>query len=403
MGKNNKKRKHTENSSRLKDDDDTHEAEDRGNSKRSKKSDNSTKSENNYPILSHPELHKIQSSITVLDLQNLVLHCLADGKISRWATVKNVQQVKKAVVLFVPGLEKGMFDGSIALNEDEIEENCLEQPGESYGEDSKFQATSTPLVASKVATNEIEIKKPPISPDDFMPVRMVVDNLPTPLKPLAAMFTYQWPVKATGDDRFSKIHSPVQTLLTTPITKSEEIKRQNDEMLTSSKSAKTGSTQTYKRTSITAFIASVEELKENDYTIHPVYLNTPEMKEQEATRRKNATEAGDGETEARWIDSAVINLEEGEVPEKEVEAGSVTAGRRVLAIDCEMCRVTGGELALTRISVVNWEGEILMDELVKPYKKIIDYLTQYDHSLFISLHIMLKIDFQIFWHDVCEA
>lgn len=376
MGRRSQKRKRIEAESSLKDVNDSCEPEDFAKSKKLKKSDQFSNAKDNYPILSLRELHKLQSSITVLDLQDLILHCLADGKMLRWVTVKNAQKVKKAVVLFVPGLEKGMFDSSITLDEEEINKDFFEKPGLSDdGAGHKLQSTSISNVASMVANDETKIKMAPISPDDFMPIRMVIDEVPTPLKPLAAIFTYQWPVKASGDDRLSKIHSPVHTLLTTPITKSEESKRHKHEMSNNSKSTKTGSTQKYERTPITAFIASIEELKENDYAIHSVYLNTPEMKEREAIRRKNAMETSDGGIEAGWMDTAVMNLEEGDVLEKETQAGSVTAGRRVLAIDCEMCRVTGGELALTRISVVDWEGKILMDELAKPYKKIIDYLT----------------------------
>lgn len=378
MGRRSQKRKRIDAESSSKDVDDSCEPEDFAKSKKLKKSDKFSNAKDNYPVLSLRGLHKLQSSITILDLQDLILHCLADGKMLRWVTVKNAQKVQKAVVLFVPGLEKGMFDGSITLNEEEINKESFEKPGASDDEAShKLRSTSTSDIASMVINDETNIKMAPISPDDFMPIRMVVDEVPTPLKPLAAIFTYQWPVKASGDDRLSRIHSPVHTLLTAPITKSEENKRQKHEMSNNSKSTKTGSTQKYERTPITAFIASIEELKENDYAIHSVYLNTPEMKEQEAIRRKNAMETSDGGIEARWMDTAVMNFE-GDVPEKETQAGSVTAGRRVLAIDCEMCRVTGGELALTRISVVDWEGKILMDELAKPYKKIIDYLTTYD-------------------------
>ena len=32
-------------------------------------------------------------------------------------------------------------------------------------------------------------------------------------------------------------------------------------------------------------------------------------------------------------------------------------------------------MALTRISIVGWDGTVIMDELVKPDKPIIDYLT----------------------------
>ncbi|KAL8954794.1 MAG: hypothetical protein Q9183_006929 [Haloplaca sp. 2 TL-2023] len=46
-------------------------------------------------------------------------------------------------------------------------------------------------------------------------------------------------------------------------------------------------------------------------------------------------------------------------------------------MDCEMCTVEGGDSALTRISLVDWDGAVVMDSLVKPAKPIIDYLTRF--------------------------
>lgn len=51
--------------------------------------------------------------------------------------------------------------------------------------------------------------------------------------------------------------------------------------------------------------------------------------------------------------------------------------RRMLAIDCEMCRTTTGLLECTRISVVDEACEVIYDELVVPLNPIIDYLTPF--------------------------
>ncbi|EAL61779.1 RNA exonuclease 1 [Dictyostelium discoideum AX4] len=51
--------------------------------------------------------------------------------------------------------------------------------------------------------------------------------------------------------------------------------------------------------------------------------------------------------------------------------------KEMLAIDCEMCRTEGGQLELTRISIVNEQKKVVLNELVLPEKPIIDYLTQY--------------------------
>lgn len=119
------------------------------------------------------------------------------------------------------------------------------------------------------------------------------------------------------------------------------------------------------------FITSKEDLQENDYTLHPAAFETEEEKSSQIERRKAAKET----VEDGWVDTAITKLEEGDVLESSIAKGSLTAGRTVFAMDCEMCTVEGGEAALTRISLVSWDGTVVMDELVKPSKPIIDYLT----------------------------
>lgn len=75
--------------------------------------------QNNRPCLKLSELHKLQHTVKLGDLQSLLLYCLADGPSPQWISVPHHHKVQKAVVLLVPGLEKGMFDGSVPLSEPE--------------------------------------------------------------------------------------------------------------------------------------------------------------------------------------------------------------------------------------------------------------------------------------------
>ena len=70
------------------------------------------------------------------------------------------------------------------------------------------------------------------------------------------------------------------------------------------------------------------------------------------------------------------NFEDGSAPDNEIESGSLTAGREIFAVDCELCMTGENEFSLTRISIVGWDGSIVLDELVKPDKPIINYVTQ---------------------------
>ena len=45
-------------------------------------------------------------------------------------------------------------------------------------------------------------------------------------------------------------------------------------------------------------------------------------------------------------------------------------------MDCEFCKA-GAKQVLTRISLLDFEAKVVMDELVKPKEEITDYVTKY--------------------------
>ncbi len=330
------------------------------------------KSKGNYPGLTFAELHKLQSCIKVNDLQNLVLYCLADGTSPQWVAVRHHNNVKRAVVLFVPGLEKGMFNGDIALEESISMVEDTETSTELCNDvDMLNQGSLESIVTSFTTNNEGSgSRRAATSPDEYLPTRLEFEKLATAVMPLAEVFTHLWPVKAPGDDKYFRVHSPLHAMLTSHITKSQEQKRAEKETKGPGPPG-VGKHWEDKRTPITAFIASCEELQENEYLLHPVYFRTHQEKLFEELRRHDAKQT----EQFGWVDTLVNKLADGDVPDKDVEKGSLTAGRSVLAMDCEMCKVEGGEMALARISIVDWDGRVVLDKLVKPEKPVIDYLT----------------------------
>ena len=326
----------------------------------------------NYPSLGYSELHKLHTSVNVNHLQTLVLYCLADATAPQFVSVRHHGMVRKAVVILVPGLEKGMFDGSIDF--DEPGKSPVKSSEGHIGTNGSVGDTrnSGEAVTRELGSNGYNIKPPPISPDDYLPTPLSSDKLAVPLKPLANIFSHVWPVKAPGDEKNGKVHSPLHAMLHSAITKTQE-EKDEARQTKGPRPAKEGKNWENKRTPITTFVSSVGELQDNEFVVHPASFTTPLEKEEGLQGRiKDKQTADDG-----WLDTNVDKLEDGIADEKDIEKGSITNGRSILAMDCEMCRVEGGEMALTRVSLVEWDGNVLLDELVKPDRPIIDYLTPY--------------------------
>jgi RNA exonuclease 1 len=324
--------------------------------KRVKKRKKTPKKESDkYPSISHSSHARLQSFVKLNDLQNLVLYLLADGQSPQWCSVQNSQYVKKVVALMVPGLEAGMFDGKIPL----AATNGQAQPGDDDGDEG---------------WTEVKYTKSKASPDDYYPVKLNQERIPKPLQPLGDLFEHYWPIKTPGDDKYAKMHSPLAAMLTVPIVKTKEEKRSKGPQAPAA-----SKTWQNKRTPVTDLLATTEELAEEGYTLHPAHFAGTSDAAAEAARRVSAKTTG----EDGWVDTAgITSLDTGTVDDQDIEQGSVTAGRKVFAMDCEMCITSPkGEtpqvFSLTRVSVIDWDGQVVLDELVKPTRPITDYLTAY--------------------------
>lgn len=338
-------------------------------SKKQKLAPSQKKEKSNYPALKYAG-HRLQSSIKISDLQGLVLYALADGNAPQWIAVQHHGHIKKVVVLMVPGLEMGMFDGRLQFDDRIVDGNVDQPPPAADNGDYERKQTAT-NGSSTIQPLHFEDKGAVTpSPDDYLPIPLAHDRLPEHLKPLADIFPHIWPVKAPGDGRYYRVHSPIHAMLTAPLPKSKE-ETQQDKI--SKGATREGKHWENKRTPITEFLTSAEDLQEHEYTLHPALFPTEHEKERELLRREQTFEAA----EYGWVDTKISSVEESVVPESELELGSLTAGREILSMDCEMCKTEGGGLDLTRISIVGWDGGVILDELVKPDKPIIDYLTPY--------------------------
>jgi RNA exonuclease 1 len=315
-----------------------------------------------YPDLTYAD-GKLQSPIRIADLQGLLLYCFADGIAPQWISLKHSGHVRKVVALMVPGLEIGMFDGTVPVEKSTANG---EQEANATSDDAK-----NPTEDDRAADYERWKQGLPI-PDRshrFNPRPLSRESLPKPLQPLADMFPHIWPVKAPGDNKYNKVHSPLQAILmsSAPKTKNEESRGKG------ARPPKVQNGFVPKRTPITTFVASRADLLENEYILHPAFFTSDDEKTSQAEIRQR----GGHSAEHGWVDTHVSSLESGQPPEAEIEQGSMTAGRDVFALDCEMCITEGGQSELTRISMVGWDGEVVLDELVKPTRPVINYLTRY--------------------------
>lgn len=93
-------------------------------------------------------------------------------------------------------------------------------------------------------------------------------------------------------------------------------------------------------------LMSYHHLIANGYPIHPL------------TAGLSATEVQP--LEDGWVETKVFEHE----------------GSKTFALDCEMCLSAEGK-ELTRISILDFNNRVIMDELVKPQNEIIDYVTTY--------------------------
>ncbi|KAI1916509.1 hypothetical protein LOZ58_003860 [Ophidiomyces ophidiicola] len=320
-----------------------------------KKKNKAGKEKVKYPSLTYIN-GQMQNPIKISDMQGLLLYCFADGLSPQWISVKHSGHIRKAVVVMVPGLETGMFDGSVKLT----------------GPQAPSTNTDVESPESVEQPTEFELWKKGVPLDRTLnrsnPKSLLNEELPDALQPLSEIFPHIWPVRSPGDTKYNKLHSPLQAFLMSALQKSGK-----DSNNGPGPRPPRHQSWASKQAPVTTFITSPQDLREGDYVLHPALFDTVNEKDAYADIRRRTEQS----VEHGWVDTNISHVEDAIVPENQIQTGSITVGRRVLALDCEMCITEGGKSELTRISMVGWDGEIILDEFVKPERPVIDYLTQY--------------------------
>lgn len=204
-----------------------------------------------------------------------------------------------------------------------------------------------PAPVAEVATNRVE--SPRLSqPGDFWPHELDTRGLPSFLQGFSEMFKHVWPIKSAGDDRHMKLVSPISSFLNSQIPKGQPVKSSDNRRIVVSK-----------------LLMTLEEMMEDSYPLHSSQKQLVEGNEEDEKEVEKRRKEG-------WVETD-LSLGNGQ---NKYEAGAVTEGKTIYAIDCEMCKTAEG-LELTRISVLNWDAEVVYDTFVKPTNPITDYVTQY--------------------------
>ncbi|KAK9467904.1 hypothetical protein V1512DRAFT_260331 [Lipomyces arxii] len=204
----------------------------------------------------------------------------------------------------------------------------------------------------------VTILIPGLTPDLFgvtldtinpVPITSIADKLPPQFTFWSQHIPLLWPTRAPGDR--TKLFSPTTAFLNSPLPKT------NKSMKTGMRPDKDGADEA--NLSLGALLMSAQDFVDADFPIHSATV----IPDSDLSK----------ELQPGWVETVPRPADE---PLERPGVIIVQSKYRVYGIDCEMCITTHGS-ALTRATVVNWDREIIMDELVKPEHPITDYLTQY--------------------------
>ncbi|KAL0067560.1 hypothetical protein AAF712_005275 [Marasmius tenuissimus] len=157
---------------------------------------------------------------------------------------------------------------------------------------------------------------------------------------IASTFSHACPTRAPGDQ--SRMHSVLSTFFNGPISSTEKKKRMAEKEMSEIVGNKDPE----------QYLLTLEQMIENDYPV-PSYM------------------ADIFQKSPGWVETP-------EQPKESLLMSSEGKTRRkIYSIDCEMCLTEDGK-ELTRVCVIDFDsGLVVYDQLVKPGKPVVDYLTRW--------------------------
>lgn len=303
-------------------------------SKASKRTKSQSKDDDYYPRLRIH--HNYRSDTKLKDLRDLGLYLLADEVAPRFCAVANSKSIRKVVAIMVPGLDEKLLRRAEKL--------CHHSKSDSYANGGDADtAAADEGVDGKLKTS--------VARDLVAQAELSSDQ------PLSWLFDNVLQVKAPGDAKMSKVHSPLQAMLLSQDSDKSQQRNSNIHVA--------------ERTPIATFCHSADELREAEFPVHPASFTSQLDAELENTRReKTGQSASNG-----WVDSTIdvsrpaINLS---------HSDPISQGLTIYSIDCEMVQTSDDVISLARVSIISYpEGKVIMDKYVKPDLPITNYFTQF--------------------------
>jgi RNA exonuclease 1 len=293
------------------------------------------------------------SDLYIRELRDLALYVLADGVAPTFVAVKRSKEIKKVVVMMLPGLDEDMIETARRLFPVIVEQQS------NGGNSSKDED----LRAQPESINQKDDIREEVTNGNVESTSLVQETNPISKQDSQWLFDNRLQVKAPGDPKWSKVHSPLQAML---IDNGPDRKYNNQP-----------SDQVFHavRTPITHFIHSADELRDAEYPIHPAAFTSQADGALEKSRRVSVHQASaDG-----WYDSNVTTSSP-VIPaaSKATPRDQITQSLTVYSMDCEMVLTSDEKSSLARISLVSWpDGKVVVDKYVKPDLEINNYFTQY--------------------------